>query len=376
MRAQIKLGRIFGVEIGVHYSWIVIALLIVLSLSAHFRSGNPDWSDTTVWATALITAVLFFVTILIHELAHSIVARLHGLPVRSIVLFALGGVSQIEKESPTASAEFWIGIAGPLASVAIGILCLAGALLTGWSILFEPATPVAAVLLWLGYINLLLAAFNMIPGFPLDGGRVLRSVIWWITGARSRATRIAARVGEVVSYGFILIGLVRFFTGGGLGGLWISFIGWFLLDAARATQAQTGVLDALSGVLVGSVMSRDYATVDGYSNLRGFADEHLLQSGRRCYIVIANGQVAGLITPQDVRQIPAAQWPYKTVSDVMRPMDQLRVVSVDTPVIQALEIMGRDDVNQLPVIVDGTLEGIISRANILQLLQTRSELRT
>jgi Zn-dependent protease/predicted transcriptional regulator len=374
MQAQIKLGRIFGIDIGLHYSWLIIALLITLSLSGHFKSTNPQWSDTVVWFTALVTALLFFATIVIHELSHSIVARMHGLAVRSITLFALGGVSQIERDSPNARTEFWIGIAGPLASAVIGILCLGVALSLGWEPAATPTAPATAVLVWLGYINFLLAVFNMVPGFPLDGGRVLRGIIWWITGARSRATRIAAQVGEFVSYAFIVIGLVRFFGGAGLDGLWISFIGWFLLDASRASQAQVGVTEALRGLQVGDVMSRDYVTVDGRSNIQSFADEHLLRSGRRCFIVTENGRVAGLITPQEVRHIPHAQWPYKTLDVVMRPLDQLRTVTIDTPVIKALEIMGRDDVNQLPVILNGALEGIISRSHILQLLQTKAEL--
>jgi Zn-dependent protease/predicted transcriptional regulator len=374
MQAQIKLGRIFGIEIGLHYSWLIIALLITLSLSGQFKSTNPQWSDAVVWSTALVTALLFFATIVIHELSHSLVARMHGLAVRSITLFALGGVSQIEKDSPDARTEFWIGLAGPIASAVIGILCLGVALALGWEPAAVPTAPATAVLVWLGYINFLLAVFNMVPGFPLDGGRVLRGIIWWITGARSRATRIAAQVGEFVSYAFIVIGLVRFFGGAGVGGLWISFIGWFLLDASRASQAQVGVTEALRGLQVGDVMSRDYDTIDGRSNIQSFADEHLLRSGRRCFIVTENGRVAGLITPQEVRHIPHAQWPYKTLDVVMRPLDQLRTVTIDTPVIKALEIMGRDDVNQLPVMSKGTLEGIISRSHILQLLQTKAEL--
>jgi len=181
-------------------------------------------------------------------------------------------------------------------------------------------------------------------------------------------------VGEFVSYAFIVIGLVRFFAGAGLGGLWISFIGWFLLDASRASRAQVSVTEALKGLQVGDVMSRDYVSVDSRSNIQSFADEHLLRSGRRCFIVTENGRVAGLITPHEVRQIPHAQWPYKTLDLVMRPLDQLRTVTIDTPVIKALEIMGRDDLNQLPVLSNGTLEGIISRSHILQLLQTKAEL--
>lgn len=374
MEAQIKLGRIFGIQIGLHYSWLIIALLIVFSLSGHFISTNPEWSHMVVWISALVTAFFFFAAILLHELSHSIVAKMHGLSVRSITLFALGGVSQIEKDSPDARSEFWIAIAGPIASAVIGMLCLGMALSLGWEPRVAPTAPVLAVLVWLGYINVLLAAFNMVPGFPLDGGRVLRGIVWWITQDRRRATRIAAQVGQIVSYGLILIGLLSFFGGAGLGGLWLSFIGWFLLDASRTSQAQSAIGDMLRGVLVRDVMSRDNVIVDGRSNLQTFADEHLLKSGKRCFIVMENGHVAGLVTPHEVRKIPRARWPYTTVDDVMRPLDQLRTVTAETPVMTALEIMGREDVNQLPVVLQGTFEGIIARSHILQLLQTKAEL--
>jgi len=374
MQAQIRLGRVFGIEIGLHYSWLIVALLIVLSLSGQFRSTNPGWSEAVIWASSVVTALLFFSAIVIHELSHSVVARIHGLTVRSIVLFALGGVSQIEKDSPNARTEFWIAIAGPIASVVIGVVCLAAAALLGWSPAVDPHDPTTAVLVWLGYINLLLAAFNMLPGFPLDGGRVLRGAIWWFTGSRTRATLLASRIGEFVSYAFIVTGLIRFFSGAGLGGLWISFIGWLLLDASRATQVQEGMTEALKGIQAGDVLSRDYDTIDSRSNIQTFVEDHLLKSGRRCFIAVRDGNIEGLITPQELQHVPRAQWPYKTVDDVMRPLDQLRTVTIDTPIIKVLEMMGRDGVNQLPVMSNGVLEGMVSRSHILQLIQTKAEL--
>ena len=182
MRAQIKLGRIFGVEIGLHYSWFIIALLITFSLAGHFQTNNPGWSDGMRWGIAIVTALLFFASIVIHELSHAMVAKLRGLPVRSITLFALGGVAQIEKEAADAKTEFWMGIIGPITSFVIGVVCLAITVALGWTPPEFPQTPVPAMFMWLGYINVGLAIFNMIPGFPLDGGRVLRGLIWWITG--------------------------------------------------------------------------------------------------------------------------------------------------------------------------------------------------
>ncbi|PYR81587.1 MAG: hypothetical protein DMG18_16060 [Acidobacteria bacterium] len=187
MQAQIRLGRIFGIEIGLHYSWLIIAVLIATSLAGHFGEAHPNWDGNTIWTTAIVTALLFFAAIIFHELSHAAVARLRGLPVRSITLFALGGVAQIGKEAADAKTEFWMGIAGPFASALIGAVCFAIAWMLGWSFGLEPATPPIAMLVWLGYINIGLAIFNMVPGFPMDGGRVLRAVIWWITGNAAKA---------------------------------------------------------------------------------------------------------------------------------------------------------------------------------------------
>src|SRR5438128_449687 len=235
MHSHIKLGRIFGIEIGLHYSWIVIALLIVFSLAGHFRETNPSWGDGVVLATAIATGLLFFAAIIAHELAHSLVAKSRGLPVRSITLFALGGVSQIEKEAADAASEFWIAIVGPITSFLIGALLLGISATQGWNTPATPKTPVLAMMVWLGFINVMLGVFNLIPGFPLDGGRVLRSIVWWITKDPVRSTRIAARVGQGVAAFFIVLGVYRLFSGAGFAGLWIAIIGWFLLDAAGAS---------------------------------------------------------------------------------------------------------------------------------------------
>jgi Zn-dependent protease/predicted transcriptional regulator len=380
MEAQIKLGRILGIKIGLHYSWLIIAFLITLSLASHFRMINAQWGGGVIWATAIVTGVLFFAAIIAHELSHAMVAQARGLPVKSITLFALGGVAQIEQESADAKTEFWMGIAGPITSAVIGFALLGIAWALGWAPasgtpMSTPDTPLLAMLVWLGYINITLAVFNMIPGFPLDGGRVLRAIIWWVTGEADRSTRIAAQVGQLVAFGFIALGLVRFFGGAGFGGLWIAFIGWFLLDAARASYAQVGIAESLRGLRVRDVMERDCPVLDGRLNLQTVAEEHILRTGRRCFLVVENGRVAGLITPHEIKQVERARWPYTTVDAVMRPLEQLRTVAPDTPVVEVLEVMGRDDVNQLPVVSDGRLEGIISRGRVLQLLQTRAELK-
>jgi Zn-dependent protease/predicted transcriptional regulator len=375
MEAQIKLGRIFGVQVGLHYSWLIIALLVTLSLVGQFYAVNPSWGPGVIWTTAIITSLLFFTSLLLHELSHAAVARSHGLPVRSITLFALGGVAQIEKEAENAKTEFWMAIVGPITSIVIGAVCLTVAWSLGWSPIDEPSSPPMAVLQWLGYINIALGFFNMIPGFPLDGGRVLRAIVWWITKDPARSTRVAATVGQVVAFVFIFLGIVRFFGGRNFGGLWLTVIGWFLLEAARSSYSQVELAESLRGVKVSDVMTNDWPLVDGRMNLQTFVDEYLLATGQRCFVVEEKGDVSGLVTPHEVKTIERAQWKSTTVAEVMRPLTNLHTVAPRTSVTKALEVMGREDLNQLPVVRNGHLEGIISRSHILRLLQTRAEFR-
>jgi len=375
MQPQIRLGRIFGIEIGLHYSWLIIAVLIATSLAGHFSEANPNWEATTIWTTAIMTALLFFAAIILHELSHAAIARLRGLPVRSITLFAVGGIAQIGKEAADAKTEFWMGIAGPIMSALIGAVCFGIAWTLGWSFVVEPATPMIAMLVWLGYINVGLAIFNMVPGFPMDGGRVLHAVIWWITGNAARATRTAAATGQVIAYGFILLGVLRFFGGAGISGLWIAFIGWFLLTAAQATTRQAEFIETFRGVRVADLMTRDCTSVDGNTNLQTFVHEFLLDTGRRCFLIIEKGEFIGLITLNEVKAIPQARWPFTTVYDVMVPLERLRTVTPETPVTEALEIIGRENIHQLPVVSNGRLEGMISRDQIMNQLLTRAELK-
>jgi len=368
VRSQIRLGKVFGIQIGLHYSWFLIALLIVFSLNAQFHLAKPGWSTGLVLALAIATAVLFFGSLLLHELAHSLVAQAHGFPVREITLFALGGVSQIEGESPDAKTEFQIAIVGPLTSFVIGFVCLGAVLAMPGAV-----TPARAMLTWLGYINLGLGAFNLVPGYPLDGGRVLRSLLWWKSGDADRATRTAAATGQIVGGLFITLGIVQFFIGANFGGLWIVFIGWFLLQAAGETRRRAGLKRAFQDVKVSDIMSHDCATVDGRQSIQDLV-ERLFHTGRRCFVVMDDGHVAGLITPHEIRQVNRSQWPVTLVDSVMRPLEGLQAVRPDAPLGSALEVMARENVNQLPVMSNSHLDGVLSRAEVLNYLQTRAEL--
>jgi Zn-dependent protease len=368
MKAHIKLGRVLGIEIGLHISWFIIAFLITMSLAAQFHGFNPKWDEGTIWATAIATGLLFFVTIILHELAHAVVAKTRNLPVRSITLFALGGVAQIERDADDAATEFLMGIAGPIMSAVIGFFCMLFAWALTWMVTGVP-TPLLALLMWLGFINITLAIFNLIPGFPLDGGRILRSIIWWITGDGVRATRVAARVGQIVAIGFIVLGIVRVFLGEGFGGLWIAFIGWFLLDAANASRAQVEANAKLRGVRAGDLVERECLVVDGNNSLQDFVNKYLLRTGSQCFLVRDHDRIEGIITPHDVIETDRARWANTTVEQTMQPLDRLPSVSPEAPITEAIEIMERERLNEIPVARNGRMEGFITRGGLMRLLQ-------
>jgi Zn-dependent protease/predicted transcriptional regulator len=376
MRPTIRLGRVLGIDIGLHYSWFIIALLILFSLAGHLQTINPAWSPALTWTMAAVTALLFFVSIVLHELSHAAVANASGLPVKSITLFALGGVANIETEPAKASTEFWMAVVGPVTSMVIGLFCLALASSAGWRPIYgTPPSPMWAALVWLGYINLALAIFNMIPAYPLDGGRVLRAIIWGINHNLVRATRMSAIVGQTIAVMMIVYGLFSLFTGGGFGGLWLAFLGWFLKDAAMTSYVGVEAALVLSKVRVGDVMSHDCPTIDGNMNLRTFAEEHLMRTGRRCFIILQQGQYLGLVTINELKHVRAERWPFTTVAQIAVPFEKVRTVSSDTPVSEAVQLMSNADVNQLPVISNGKLLGVISRGDVLQFLQTQAELK-
>jgi Zn-dependent protease/predicted transcriptional regulator len=369
VRSQIKLGRVFGIEIGLHYSWFLIAFLIVFSLASQFRVTHPTWAGGTIAALAVLTGGFFFVSLLLHELSHSLFAKSHGVEVREITLFALGGVSQIEKNPTSARTEFWMAFVGPLTSAVIGALCL----LVNRAVA-TPGTPLSAMFSWLGYINLGLAAFNLIPGYPLDGGRILRAALWWRNGDAERSTRAAAKTGQVVGMLFIAAGIVQFFGGAGFGGLWIAFIGWFLLQAAGESRLQAGLTRVLDGVTAKDLMTRDCPAVDGHDNVQTFVEERLLRSGNRCFMVVNGGGLAGLVTPHEVKTLERARWPYTTLFDIMKPVESLHTVQPDTPLKAALEMMSRENLNQLPVVANSHVEGVLTRGQVLSYLHNHIEL--
>ncbi len=366
---SVKLTTIRGIEVGIHYSWFIIFFLITFSLTARFSAEHPEWSLLEHYGVGIATSLLFFASILAHELAHSFVALAKHIPVRSITLFVFGGVAQINREPDRPLTEFQVAIAGPISSalIALGFGAVAFAA-EGRS------EHLAALGGWLSSINLLLATFNLLPGFPLDGGRLFRAVLWHFTGNLAKATRIAARTGQGLGYAFIFLGIWTGFTVNWFSGLWLAFIGWFLLNAAQESVIQVGVRSALAGVRAEDVMARDFATVSGRMSLAELVHEHVLRTGRRCFLVADGDRLEGLVTLHQVKAVPQDQWTRTSVGEAMTPAAKVRAVAPETPILDVLQVMEREDVNQVPVISGERLVGMMTRDQLLRVLSAKMEL--
>jgi Zn-dependent protease/CBS domain-containing protein len=367
MPGSFRIGKIAGIDIDINVSWIIILVLLTVSLATGwFPQLYPGWSTATYWVTSFIASLLLFVSVLLHELAHSFVARRRGLPVKNITLFIFGGVSNIEREPTSPDVEFQMAVVGPLTSLLIGLVCFLLQLpLRGSN------SPLEGILFYLAVTNILLGIFNLIPGFPLDGGRVLHSIIWKITGNMRQATRAAAIVGQVIAYLFIFGGIWLFFTGYILDGIWLGFIGWFLLSASQSANSQAMLASVFKGVTVGEVMNPKPVTVPDNISLQQLIDAYFLPGALRYALVMQADQLVGLITLSDIRHIPRERWAHVPVSQAMIPLERLHVVSPQQSLSDVLPLMAGRDVNQLPVVQNGALVGILSRDAIVQYLEVR-----
>ncbi|MDD2922530.1 MAG: site-2 protease family protein, partial [Anaerolineales bacterium] len=367
-RSTISLGRILGIPIGVDYSWFLIFALLTWSLAtSYFPLEFKNWAVAQYWIVGAATTILMFVSVLLHELGHSVVALRYKIPVRSITLFIFGGVAQIGSEPPSAIAEFWIAIAGPITSFALAIFFrLLQSMVSGFA-------PLLAIAEYLAYINGTLGLFNLIPGFPLDGGRVFRAFIWGTTHNLRRATLIAANVGRFIAYGFIMLGVWQVFNGNFGNGLWIAFIGWFLENAASAQIHQQTIHDVLAGHHVADAMRRDYASILPNTTLEQLINKHILGNGQRSLVVKQDESVAGLLTLHNVKAIPASDWATKTAAQVMIPVADMKWIRPDAELADALGEMDRDGVNQLPVMERDQMLGVSGRDDVISFLRTVSE---
>jgi Zn-dependent protease len=370
-RNVVPLGRVFGIPIGLDYSWFLIfGLLTWLLAVSYFPAEFHNWPPTLYWVMGASTAIMLFVSVLLHELGHSVVALRFNVPVRSITLFIFGGVAQIGAEPPSALAEFLIAIAGPIVSFVLA------ALFTFVKPMVAGIEPLWGLVKYLAWINMALVLFNLIPGFPLDGGRVFRAIVWAVTRNMRRATLIAANVGRFFGFLFIFVGAWQMFTGNFGGGLWIAFIGWFLDNAASAQVHQAMFQGLLAGHTVAQAMSSHCAAVPDELTLQQLVDEHILGTGQRCFLVNHGDDAVGLMTLHRVKEVPRSEWASTTAAQVMLPLDQLKRIQPATGLWNALQLMDRDGVNQLPVMTDSRVVGMLSREDVVTFLGTLQELGT
>ncbi|MDE3153847.1 MAG: site-2 protease family protein [Acidobacteriota bacterium] len=370
-RQQIALGRVLGIPIGLDYSWFLIFALITWALaSSYYPVEFPTWAPAMYWVMGALTAVMLFVSVLLHELGHSAVALRFRIPVRSITLFIFGGVAQIATDPPGALAEFLVAAAGPLVSFTLA------ALFDGLKGLAPAGGALFGLLEYLAYINAALAIFNLIPGFPLDGGRVFRAIVWAVTRDMRRATWVAAMVGRGFAFLFILYGVWQVFAGRFADGLWIAFIGWFLDNAAAGQIQQQAVQGRLAGHTVAQVMDPHVPAVDGTMTLQEVVDGHVMRTGDRAFLVMEAAGAAGLLTFHRITEVPRDDWPSTAASQVMVPFDRVHSVAPDTPVWQALQQMEQTGASQLPVVTEGRVVGLVSRQDVGAFLRTLGELGT
>lgn len=375
MPGSFRIARILGIDVRVHFSWLLIFALVTFSLADQvFPFSYPQWSEQKTWIIAGIAALLFFVSVVLHEFAHSIVARAFKMSVSSITLFLLGGVASLTKEPPSAKAEFFMAIAGPATSLAIGGLSLGVNALVSQNIDRLPSLqPVEAISGYLGWVNILVAIFNLIPGFPLDGGRVLRSLIWGIRRDRSFATRIAARGGQLVAALFALVTAYRVIINSDASGLWMGLIAYFLYGAATQTLQQERVVNAVGTARVEQLMTTDFVAVPRGTTIGTLVRDFLLPRNLRAVPVVEDGRFVGLATIGDLRKVEQDQWPVTPVDAVMTRASDMPTVASSDALSDALDRFG-SDLPLLPVVEGGQLRGLLHRDAVLGYVRMREML--
>jgi Zn-dependent protease len=380
----ISLGTLSDIGVRIDWSLFIIFALIAFELGAVvFPGWHPEWSAALSWTLALAAAVLFFASILAHELSHALVAKAKGIPVRRITLFLFGGLTQLEAEPNSPKTEFWMAVVGPIVSVLIGLIATSvGAAFVGaplWEAIdagdpnavaaaYQSAGPLATLLLWLGPINLMLGLFNLIPGFPLDGGRVLRSIVWGITGDLRKATRFASLAGQVFAWILMAIGVFDFLNGAWGSGLWMLLIGWFLNNAARTSYQQLLIRQALENVSISRIMRSTFMSLPPELTVEEFMRDYALASDQQVFPVEGTGELLGTVSLEQVRRLPRDEWATATVEQIMVPEAQLPTLPPNAPAERALLELARSDADQL-VIVDGRkLLGLVRREDLLRWL--------
>jgi Zn-dependent protease/CBS domain-containing protein len=369
MGKSIRVFRINGIPIGFHPSWFIIFVFLTWSLAnGYFADRAADLAFPGIWVLGLATSLMFFASVLAHELGHAFVALRNNIPVKSISLFFLGGVAEIEREPATPGEEFRIAIAGPIVSLALAL---------GFNSLTQVIgdfSYLGSAFSYLGRVNLLLGLFNLVPGFPMDGGRILRAVIWKLNGDFYQATRAASFTGQLVAYGFIAYGVFNAFTGNLVNGIWMGFLGMFLLNIAGGATARAKLQQKLDGIKVNQVMSCDYPSIPGETTLDQLVNSTLAYNSQGTFMVVENERSPGILTLREIAAVPRHLWSRIKAREVMKSLENLVSISPETPVLAALEKMEAADLRLIPVVDGLQIKGILSRENVRHYLKLRTEL--
>jgi Zn-dependent protease/predicted transcriptional regulator len=365
-----RIGRIFGIPIYVHSTWILIFVLLTTNLAGQFAHQSPHWTAVQLWCIAVATSLLFFASVLFHELSHSVVAHAYKIRVISITLFVFGGMARIGREPSKAIQEFNIAVAGPLAS-----FFLAG--LFWLLVVASPGEMIGALGTYLAGTNFMLAVFNLLPGFPLDGGRIFRAIVWAITKDFSRATKVAGASGKLVAYGVMAVGAWRASRQDWISFAWLTLIGLFLLSAAQESVAQVTIREVLTGLRAADVMSHEVPTVARDISLEEYGLE-VSRTGRRCHLVVTDDRLVGMVNVHTLNSVAREEWPHMSVQAVMIPREKILWARPEEPLLGLLERLVSADVNQMPVVTDtendgAHIIGMVTRDSILRVMQARSE---
>jgi len=368
---RFRILSLFGFPVYLDLSWFVIAALIAWSLArGFFPSHLPNQTHAMYWVMGVLGAVGLFVSVTLHELAHAVVARRFGLAIRGITLFIFGGVAEMDSEPPSPAAEFWVAIAGPIASVLIAAVCGISAMQGG-----DGSTAVTAILGYLAWVNGWLVAFNVVPAFPLDGGRILRSILWSWKDSLRWATSVTSRIGS--GFGVLLIGIGVFWViarGDLVGGVWMFLIGMFLRNAAQMSYRSLVIRRALEGEPVRRFMEPDPVTVSRSMPISELVDQYVYQHHFKMFPVVEDGRLLGCVTTRSIREVPRAEWSRQSVSSILEPCSEENTVAGDSDAMVALAKMNRTGTSRLMVVEDGTLIGILALKDLLKFLSLKMEL--
>ena len=372
MKKSIQVGRVYGISININYTWLIIFGLVVWTLTVgYFPYVTPNLPLSTYLIMAVISAALLFLSLLAHELAHSVVALRNNLPIRGITLFIFGGVAHMEKEPDDPKTEFKMAVAGPVCSLVISFIFW---VTTQVLFTLKAPMPVIAVTSYLYILNSIVAVFNLVPGFPLDGGRILRSLLWSHYKEIKKATRIASNFGKAFAYILMAYGILNLFTSSLLTGIWFMFIGMFLFEAAETSYQQVAIQKALHGIHVNDIMTRSVVTVDAKTTLDYLIDEYFLKYRFTSFPVIANEMLVGLLTLHNVRDIPKDKWPQTTAEEAMVKLNSAIIISPETEITYALSKMAASGIGRLLVVEDHSLIGILSQRDVMRLFEVREDL--